>query len=87
MADQIDLCPGIEEGSRMVAVTPDNSVMQANRFIALHNGTNTAGSVAITDQSDNAVTLWLAAGQTVKCRPRLIKLTGTTVGTITGILK
>lgn len=87
MSDQVDYSPGIEVGSRMVPVTPNDTVVQANRFIALHNATTTAGSIAITDQYNNAVTLWLVGGQTINCRPRLVKVAGTTVGTITGILQ
>ena len=49
MADQVDKSEGIDEGTWMLPVTPDNSVVQANRFVALHNATNTAGSIAITD--------------------------------------
>ncbi len=84
MAAQVDLATGVIEADSVAAVVLHDTNVQAFRFVAIHNNTATAGTVAITDNDDNAATLYLAAGQVIKCRPKLIKSTGTTVATLVG---
>lgn len=84
MAAQDDKCPGVIHGLKLAPITLHDSNVQAFKFVAIHNNTATGGTVAITDDEDTAVTLYLAAGQVISVRPKLIKATGTTVATLVG---
>jgi hypothetical protein len=84
MAAQDDKSTGTLRGAKLAVVTPSDATPQPFRFVALHNATATAGTIAITDDDDVAITLYLVAGQVLDCRPKLIKAAGTSVVTIVG---
>jgi hypothetical protein len=84
MAAQDDKSVGTLRGAKLAVITPSDATPQPFRFVAIHNATATGGTVAITDDDDVAITLYLAPGQVLDCRPKLIKAAGTTVTLLVG---
>lgn len=92
MAAILDNYPGTERAinapaSDAATITPANDALLTRLPKALHNGSATAGTVAVKfgSAASAVVTFYLPAGATLYIRPKIVMATGTTVTVVVAL--